>query len=213
MIALKTIIDITLPISQDLPLWPGTPGVEVTQIASLDIAGYKETRICMGAHVGTHIDAPSHFLERGGTIESLPLDVLIGEVYVADVQGVSVITADVLDLLNLPAGLERVLFKTDNACFWAAGDSQFQKDFVALSLDAAEWLVAHGVRLVGIDYLSVQRFHDSNQIHIVLLEAGVIIVEGLNLTKVFPGFYELVCLPLPITGGEAAPARVVLRTL
>lgn len=208
---LTRIVDISLPLTSTLPCWPGTPGLEVRTVAQLEERGYNETHVSLGAHVGTHVDAPSHFLESEKTVDTLPLEVLIGEAYVADVPGEPAITAAILETLVLPRDVERILFKTDNSRLWTAGDQPFREDFVALTLDGAEWLVTHGVRLVGIDYLSIQRFHDSNQTHIALLEAGVVIVEGLNLSGVVGGKCELLCLPLAIAGVEGAPARAVLR--
>jgi len=208
---LKTVFDITLPITPELPLWPGTPGLEVTQVAQLEVDGYSETRICIGSHVGTHVDAPSHFLDSETTVDKLPLQILIGETLVVDLRGELSITAEILERLALPSGLERLLLKTDNSKLWVAGNRDFYKDYVALTLDGAEWLVDRGIRLVGIDYLSIQRFNDSNKTHSILLAANIIIIEGLNLTRVPVGFYELICLPLPIAGAEGAPARVLLR--
>ena len=126
---MKKIIDISLPLTDDLPVWPGTPGLELIQVAQLDADGYNETRISMGAHVSTHVDAPSHFLDSETTVEKLPLEILIGEAFVVDLQGVSSITADVLERQSLPLGLKRLLFKTDNSKLWVAGDGEFQKDF------------------------------------------------------------------------------------
>jgi arylformamidase len=208
---LKKIIDVTLPMTAGLPLWPGTPGLEVTPVAYLETEGYNETRFSSGTHVGTHVDAPSHFLAGGATVDGLPLEVLVGEATVVDLPGVTSITAEVLDRLVLPHGFERLLFKTDNSRFWASGPQDFRQDYVALSSDGADWLAGHGCRLVGIDYLSIQRYQDSNQTHVTLLEAGIIIVEGLNLNEATPGECELICLPLPIVGAEGAPARAILR--
>ena len=169
--------------------------------------------ITMSSHTGTHIDAPRHFVEGGATVENLCLETLNGEVFVASVTDVETISAKELELAGLPEGVERLLLKTSNSDLWSLGCGTFQKNFVALTLDGAEWLIRRGVKLVGIDYLSIQRFHDSNETHRVLLGNGVIVVEGLNLAYVEAGSYELLCLPLPIVGAEGAPARVVLRCL
>ncbi len=210
---LTKIIDITLPITAELPAWPGSPGLVVSDVASIDEDGYHETSFSMGCHYGTHIDAPSHFLKSGATVDVLPLDVLIGKAYVANLCGKASVTADDLSRLALPNGVERLLIRTDNSQLWSAGEMHFREDFSALTLDGAEWLIDQSLSLVGVDGLSVQRFHDSNRTHEILLSAGVVIVEGLNLGGVDEGLYELICLPLPVVGAEASPARVVLRKL
>jgi arylformamidase len=164
-------------------------------------------------HAGTHIDAPRHFLADGATIETLPLEVCLGPAYVAYLPEVKVITAGDLDRLALEAGVSRLLLKTANSNLWAAGVRDFQARFVDLSPDAARWLVQRRVRLVGIDYLSVERPKDDYEVHRILMTAGVVILETLDLSRVAPGWYELICLPLPLAGAEASPTRAVLRRL
>lgn len=208
---MKKIIDISLPITADLPVWPGSPGFELVTVTRLEDGNCNETRLNIGSHVGTHVDAPRHFVEGGDTIDRLSLEVLVGPSYVADCKGLAEITAEVLENLELPAGTERLLLKTDNSDLWLSGQMVFYEDFSALTIDGAEWLVNHGIKLVGIDYLSVQRFHDSNVTHEVLLAAGVVLLEGLKLGEVSAGFYDLTCLPLHVVGAEGAPARAILR--
>jgi arylformamidase len=166
-----------------------------------------------GLHTGTHVDAPWHFLEDGSTVEQLPLDAMIGEAFVAYVPDVDAIAADTLARLMLPKGTTRLLLHTRNSDLWKTGVKEFREDFVALTSDATKWLVDRGIRLIGVDYLSVSRYGDGPQIHQILLRAGVIIVEGLNLSGVEPGKYELICLPLRLHGAEGAPARAVLKKL
>lgn len=206
-------IDITLPLDVHLPTWPGSPRFELVQVASLEVDGCNETRLSMGSHSGTHMDAPKHFVMDGASIDQLPLETLVGTAWVVDVGNVTAVTADVLAKLDLPDTLERLLFKTTNSLWWAVGEHSFQEDFVALTLDGVDWLVRKGVRLVGIDYLSIQRFRDANVTHETLLGAGVVVVEGINLAEVEPGVYELFCLPLRIVGAEGAPARAVLKKI
>jgi arylformamidase len=144
-------------------------------------------------------------------VENLPLDVLIGPCYVMQLpDGVDAITSDVLARTEVSSDMKRVLFGTSNSHYWARGESKFQEDFVAITEDGAEWLVEHGVQLVGIDYLSVAPFGDSDPTHHVLLKAGVVILEGLNLSNVVRGFYTLYCLPLKVSGADGAPARAIL---
>ncbi len=208
------IIDISLPLSGGLPHWPGDPPFEHTFVERInDENDANVSKIATGVHIGTHVDAPLHFVKGGSTVERLSLDVLVGPALVVDLPGVEAVTADVLDGLGLPEGVVRLLFRTDNSALWSNMAAGFQEDFVALTADAAEWVVEKGIQLVGVDYLSVQRFHDGPETHQILLGAGVVIVEGMDLRAVTPGPYELICLPLKIVGSEGAPARAVLRPL
>ncbi|MFN0110306.1 MAG: cyclase family protein [Blastocatellia bacterium] len=207
------IYDITVPISADLPVYPGDPEIQMERIMSLengDVANV--TRLCCTTHVGTHIDPPSHFIAGARSVDQLPLETLLGAARVVDVGDVPAITADVLSHHNLDGAI-RVLFKTRNSSFWPES-KVFQEDFAYIAPDAARLLVERGVQLVGIDYLSVERFNfDEPTTHLVLLGASVVIVEGLALRDVPPGDYELLCLPLKIKDGDGSPARVVLRSL
>jgi arylformamidase len=207
-----TIYDITLTISSDMPVWPGDPAVQLEQIESIDKGDHVNvTRLDLSAHTGTHVDAPHHFLNDHRTVESLPLDVLTGPCYVAQLpDDVDEITAAILARTPIPVGTERILFGTSNSHWWAQGVQAFQTDFVAVSEDGAQWLVDHGVKLVGVDYLSVAPFGDSTPTHQVLLKAGIVILEGVNLSQVSRGFYDLYCLPLKLSGSDGAPARVIL---
>lgn len=206
------IFDISLSISPDLPVWPGDPPVELKQIESMDAGAHANvSRLNAGVHIGTHVDAPHHFLNDGRTIEQLSLDVLTGPCFVVQLpDGVEAITAEALDGMSFPEDTKRILFGTSNSRLWARGETEFQEDFVAVTEDGAEWLVKHGIQLVGVDYLSVAPFGDSVPTHRVLLQAGVVVVEGLDLSAVPRGFYDLYCLPLKLHGAEGAPARAIL---
>ena len=191
-------------------VYEGDPGVEVAprlEIARGDTANVS--LLSMGSHTGTHVDAPAHFIEGGATVEALPLDSLIGPALVAEVGCERLIGRR--DLEPLPLGSQsRLLLKTRNSALWAAGD--FSRDFVALDLEGARHLTERGLRLIGIDYLSIEAFHSpGHPVHRHLLGAGVVILEGLDLSRVAPGVYELVCLPLPVRGIDGAPCRAVLR--
>ncbi|HET9589863.1 MAG TPA: cyclase family protein [Anaerolineales bacterium] len=207
-----TIYDISLTISPDLPTWPGDPGLELALFESMNRGAHANvTTISSSVHLGTHVDAPHHFLNDGRTVESLPLDVLTGPCYVTQLpDGIEAITSEVLDRTEITSDMQRVLFGTRNSHWWARGETKFQTDFVAITEDGAEWLVERGVKLVGVDYLSVAPYGDSVPTHTVLLEAGVVLVEGLNLSQVMRGFYDLYCLPLKIAGSDGAPARAIL---
>lgn len=209
--------DISVGISADgTPVYPGDPGVEIVQHAALargDAANVSLLRL--GAHTATHVDAPAHFIEGAATVSELPLDALIGPAHVIhvpeDVRAVG--ESEVASLV--PRGAERVLFRTRNSSFWAGRPAAFREDFTYLSPAGARELAGRGVRLVGIDYLSVEKFQSADfETHTVLLSRGVVILEGLNLGGVAAGPYELICLPLKIEGGagDGAPARAVLRT-
>jgi arylformamidase len=205
------IYDISLSISESLVVWPGDSPVCITQNSHL-ARGDRVTvsRLDMNAHSGTHVDAPAHFILGGAGVDTLALDVLVGPALVVEVMDVDLISPDVLESLAIPRGTRRVLFHTRNSDRWARPEPGFWEDFVAISDDGARWLVERGVRLVGVDYLSVGPFRETTPTHLTLLRAGVIPVEGLNLSGVAPGAYELVCLPLKIAGIDGAPARAIL---
>jgi arylformamidase len=207
------IYDVSLTISPDLPVWPGDPAVSLERIQKMEEgANANVTQMSLGAHVGTHVDAPYHFL--GGdspTVEQLSLNLLTGRAYVLHVPDeVDLITAEVLVKAEIPSRTRRLLFKTRNSSFWAKKETNFQTGFVGLSPDAAQFIVEKGIRLVGIDYLSIAPFKQGRPTHRILLEAGVVILEGLNLSAVSPGRYSLYCLPLKLAGSDGAPARAIL---
>jgi arylformamidase len=212
------IYDISVAISPETtPTYPGDPAIEVISWAALargDAANVTNLR--MGAHTATHVDAPAHFIEHAPKVSTLPLDVLIGEARVVELAK----TVEAIDAnhvaAHVPEGTTRVLFKTRNSDFWSADGKAFREDFTHLTLDGAQALVERGVQLVGIDYLSIEKFKAKTfETHLTLLSAGIVIVEGLDLHAVTAGDYELVCLPLKLAAGsgDGAPARAVLRTL
>ncbi len=206
-------IDISVPVSPDLPAWPGSPPIELQRRLDLgqgDIV--NDTTLHFSVHTGTHVDAPLHFLAEGNSVEHLPLEVLIGPAVVVDLPDTNAVSSEILEQLPLPPGVERLLIRTRNSRLWQADVQKFQPDFVALTADAAEWIVDHEIRLIGVDYLSVQRFHDGPETHLNLLKAEVVILEGLNLAYVQAGEYELICLPVMLKGVEGAPARAILRS-
>jgi arylformamidase len=206
-------IDVSLPIGPDLLVWPGNPGVAITptsRISRGDSSNVSEVRL--GSHTGTHVDPPSHFLDGGTTAQDLPLDVMMGAATVADLRGVAgPIGPGELAGLSLPEDVTRLLLRTDNSALWATGPQAFPAEYVSLSPDGARWLVDHGIRLIGIDFLSIEvRGAPGHPTHRTLLEEGVVILEGLDLSGVEPGAYTLVCFPLKIVGGDGAPTRAVL---
>jgi arylformamidase len=211
------IYDITVPISNELPTWPGDPSVQLTVWRSLSAGDSANVSMLnFGAHTGTHVDAPAHFIEGATMIESLPLDVLIGEVQVIEVPDDLRFINEEFVLTYCAPETTRVLFKTRNSAFWRESEPTFHTDFTYLELNAAQRLVERGIKLVGIDYLSIEKYDSpKHETHLALLSYGVVILEGLNLTDIPPGNYELICLPLRLRNskGDGSPARVVLRTI
>jgi arylformamidase len=207
------IIDISLPIGRDLLAWPGNPPVEVVpheRIADGKAANVSQLRL--GTHTGTHVDPPIHFIEGGVGIDAVSLDTLIGPCVVADARRLpGELGPEQLDALDLPTGVVRVLFRTDNSALWRTPRTLFPDAYTSLSEEGAQWLIGRGIRLVGTDFLSIEaRGALGHPTHVTLLDAGVSIVEGLDLGEVEPGRYLLVALPLRIVGGDGGPARAAL---
>lgn len=205
------IYDISLPISESLAVWPGDPSISIRRVQDQregDPATVSE--LSMGAHTGTHVDAPCHFISGGAGVDATSLDILVGPAIVVHAAHAKCLSANVLDALAIPADATRVLFRTRNSERWERGERAFFADYVSISEDGADWLAQRGMRLVGIDYLSVAPSSNVTSTHQILLRSGIVPVEGLNLAGIAPGLYELVCLPLRIVGADGAPARAIL---
>jgi arylformamidase len=208
------IIDISLPLSTRVPIWPGNAGFELQQVKRLSSGDSSNvSKLLLGTHTGTHVDAPRHFADDGRPVDELALADLVGPCLVAEVpvaHGRTVISAAQIERAAGTPPAERLLLKTPNSAL--LGTPQFTPEYASLSVEGAQWLVDHGVRLIGIDYLSIEGFKvPGAPTHHILLNAGIVIIEGLNLAHVDPGSYELTCLPLPLVGSDGAPARVILR--
>jgi arylformamidase len=204
------ILDISVPIHNGMPVYAGDPEAKITP-QGFPHPGYTIvlSHLDLGAHTGTHVDAPLHFVPGGKTVDQLDLNTLVGPAHVVDLTQVKeTIHAEDFERVNLPQGVERIICKTRNSALWDRPG--FQTDFVALAWEAADWLVRRGIKLVGIDYLSAETYGVEPHSHIKLLGAGVIIVEGLNLQEVAVGEYILACLPLRLLNAEGAPARAIL---
>lgn len=204
------ILDITVTIHPDMPSYPGEFGPTLDVIKSID-RGDKANVSLMGlsTHTGTHVDAPIHFIPGGLSVDRIPPEALFGRVQVVEVDSDGHIGREELEKASLAPGLTRVLFKTRNGRLWE--DASFREDFTAIAPDGARWLVQRGLLLVGIDYLSVEPFGAREpETHRILLGAGIAVVEGLDLRKIAPGYYTLVCLPLKIEGSDGSPARALL---
>ena len=206
------IVDISVPINPGLPVWPGDPQIEIERYRLIsDGNNSNDSRITCSVHSGTHVDAPAHFIENGASVEQLTLEILMGPVTVVELLEAGIITPELLEAQALAPETRRLLIKTKNSALWADPGHPFNPDFVALNSESSRWIVNKGIDLVGIDYLSIQMFKDTDPLtHRILLEAGIVIVEGLDLRKVDPGDYQLFCLPIKLAGCEGAPARAVL---
>lgn len=204
--------DITLTITRDLVVWPDDPPVEIThtdRIADGSLANMS--RINMGVHTGTHVDAPYHFIDDGIKVDELEIDLLTGRAYVLHLpDDLNLITKETIENSSIPPRTKRVLFRTRNSQRWLDGNNTFDPNYVALDEEAAALLIKRGVKLVGVDYLSVAPYEDVAPTHNVLLENGIVVVEGLDLSAVQQGRYTLYCLPLKIGGADGAPARAIL---
>jgi arylformamidase len=207
------IYDVTIAVSEIVPTFPGDPKVKIDVCHSLangDVANVSQ--ICFGVHTATHVDAPNHFIEGTRRVDELDLYKLIGDCLVVELDE-NVLAIEPKHVENLQ-GVERILFKTRNSNFWNEPEKGFRTDFTYISPEAAKFLVEKEIKLVGIDYLSVEKFGaKSFDTHITLLEKEVVIIEGLDLREVPAGEYEMFCLPLKIVGGtgDGSPARTVLR--
>lgn len=206
------IIDISLDLSSDLPVWPGDPKVALERVRKIEEGSNSNvSRLEMRVHTGTHIDAPVHFLPGKAGAEEVPLAILVGPAYVLQInEDCSVIDAKALEKVKIPSGITRLLLKTRNSKLWMESVKDFREDFVGISEDGAGWLVNRGIRLVGIDYLSISPYKKSRPTHEILLINNVTILEGLDLSKVNEGYYSLICLPLKLMGSDGAPARAIL---
>ncbi|ADQ04021.1 Arylformamidase [Caldicellulosiruptor owensensis OL] len=204
------IIDVSIPISNDMVYFPGDPNPQISRVYSIEKGEVANvSKLILSSHTGTHIDAPAHFIKNGNTVDKIPLERLIGKVRVLDVGEEDSITKKFLESKNIQYN-ERIFFKTKNS-WYLKRDTKFFKNFVYLSVDAAEYLVEKKVEVVGIDYLSIEEFNSKNfPVHRLLLSNDVVIVEGLCLLDVNEGRYKYIALPLKIEECDGAPARVIL---
>jgi len=206
--------DVSLTLRPDMPTWPGEQGPRVEPLKRMARGDSSNVSlVTFGDHTGTHVDPPIHFIEGGETVDHLPVDALVGPCQVVAYDEDDHISGTWLDAAAIATPCERILFKTRNSECWRDPATPFDKGFIALDETAAHWLVQRGVKLVGVDHLSVEPFGSGkigHPVHVALLRASVVIVEGLDLHDVAPGSYELVCAPLKIEGGTGSPARVFL---
>lgn len=205
------IYDISVPLRNAMHVWPSDPDVRLeTEIHESPDQSHRIriTSIRCGSHTGTHLDAPSHMIDNAGTLDDVPLRTLIGPVRVVEVSGRGSIDRDTLAACDWN-GVERVLFRTDNSSHWS--DPGFHAGFVYLEPKAARFLTSQGIRLVGIDYLSIDHFESVDHAsHMILLSESVVILEGLDLSGIQAGDYQLVALPMKLDQADGAPVRAVL---
>jgi len=206
-------IDVSVPLRTDMVHWPDNPPVSIERMLDIEHGDLANvSKLSMGAHTGTHMDAPLHFFRTGKGIDTMPLTATIGRARVIEIRDPESIKPEELGSYQLRRG-ERILFKTRNSArCWQTDD--FVEDFVYISQEAARYLAVQQIQTVGVDYLSVGGFFkDGVETHYALLEAGIWIIEGLNLSNIAPGIVELICLPLKIEGSDGAPSRAILRVV
>jgi arylformamidase len=204
------LIDVTVPLDANLPVYPGNTPFTIEAVKRIANGGSSNvSTLHMSAHAGTHVDAPRHFFDGGAGADTLPLELLFGRARVIEIRARKGIGPEDLESTDLSEDI-RLLIKTPNSRLW--GSPEFHTDYIGVTEAGAQYLVDRGVKVVGVDYLSVEEFRKPGApAHRVLLGGGTIVIEGLNLRDVEPGSYEMFCLPLRIVGADGAPARVVLR--
>lgn len=204
------IYDVSMPIKNNMLVWPGDPDVSIEVKATVKEDGYRQSHLSFGNHTGTHVDAPSHFLEGGKSIDSIDSKKLMGDCVVVDLMNLDHLEIHPSDISDIPlASGSRILFKTGNFKFLKG--NVFPDKYISLSLEGAEYLVQKGVYLVGIDFLGIEkRDNPGHPVHKTLLKAGIVNVEGLDLSEVSAGEYKIYCLPLKVEGADGSPARVFL---
>jgi arylformamidase len=210
MARVPKLLDVSVPLVAGMPAYPGNPDFELQPVKRIADGGSSNvSRLILGTHTGTHVDAPKHFIDDGLTVDALSLDLLIGRARVVEISKRGGIGAEELAEAGLREDL-RVLLKTSNSALW--NDTHFHQDYAYISEEGARYLVEQGVKVIGVDYLSVEQYKKAGApAHRALLSQGIVIIEGLNLSEAEPGMYEMYCLPLRIAGGDGGPARVILK--
>jgi arylformamidase len=210
MARVPKLLDVSVPLVAGMPAYPGNPDFELQPVKRIADGGSSNvSRLILGTHTGTHVDAPRHFIDDGLTVDALSLDLLIGRARVVDISKRGGIGAEELAEAGLREDI-RVLLKTSNSALW--NDTHFHQDYTYITEEGARYLVEQGVKVIGVDYLSVEQYKKAGApAHRALLSQGVVIIEGLNLSEAEPGMYEMYCLPLRVAGGDGGPARVILK--
>ena len=196
--------DVSVSLYNGMPVFPGDPPPDIKRALSMPVDPFNVSLMCMGTHVGTHVDPPIHFVEGGYTVDRIPLDHLYGPARLVGRPDVDAVTDAELEGIQS----DIILLKTRNSALWAS--DRFHTDYVYLDASGARWAIDHKVKTIGIDYLSIGSFEGGEAVHRLLLGAGITVIEGLDFRKVEPGEYTLACLPLKIKDGDGAPARAFL---
>jgi arylformamidase len=206
------IMDVSIEIKENMVLWEGDAGVKARQVMALAKGDpYNLTRLYMSVHQGTHIDAPLHFLEKANSTDQYSLSAMVGPVQVVQInKSIDVIDRKALERCGIHSETKRILFKTHNSEWWRKRDNTFHKDYCGVNSDGANYLADLGMKLVGMDYLSISPMSDLEEPHRILMRKNIVILETINLADVEPGVYNLYCLPLKLVGTEGSPARVIL---
>ncbi len=206
------IFDVTIPISETTPVWEGEKGVVLQRSAEIgDRSDYNVSYISLGLHAGTHMDAPFHVQNAGKTVDTIPLEKLIGPTQVVEIpKSAGVIDRATLKGIEIDESIKRILFKTENSYYWNNHPAQFTRDFVALDSSGAEYLISLGMELVGIDFFSISTYGDLLNPHKILLANSIVVIENLDLREVSAGVYQFYCFPLKVFGTDGAPVRAVL---
>lgn len=206
------IIDISVPLSNRTPVWEGDEGVHIKMVeAKGQGSDFNVSRVELGVHAGTHIDAPFHLFNQGSTVDEISLETLIGEVTILEIAPeFETINQEALEAGGFESGIQRLILKTRNTDYWVNDPYRFNTEFTGIDTEGAEFLAAENVRLVGMDYFSASPLHDLIRPHEILLEAGIVILENACLVNVEPGRYNLICLPLKLLGTDGAPVRAIL---
>jgi arylformamidase len=204
--------DISVNMDHRLPFWPGSPGLHLQWVKTLDKGdGCNASVLLCDVHAGTHVDAPLHHLAQGPDVASLDLEAFCGPTLVARISSDGLLGPAELEGAGIPSDCRRLLLQTSNSRLWSERQGEFVSDYVALCEAGALWIVDRGIILIGVDYLSVQPYLREPGVHAILFEGGTAVLEGLDLSGIEPGWWELICLPLRLTGAEGCPARAILR--
>jgi arylformamidase len=207
-------IDLTHPVHAGTPTWEDAEPALIRTVCEIGPhSPVRVSHISMGAHTGTHLDAPAHFLPEGRMVEDLSLDDLVGPAWVVETGAAAIVDGALLEGLDIPPNAVRLLFRTSSTERGLMSRREFDRSYVGLDESGARWIASRGVRLVGFDYLSVQSWEASDETHRTLLREGIVLVEGLELSAIRAGWYDMICLPLLARGLDGSPARVVVKPL
>ncbi|MGO9139412.1 MAG: cyclase family protein [Syntrophales bacterium] len=205
-------IDLSLTLKSNMVHWPTDPSFSIERVRDMDKGDTVNlSKITMGAHSGTHVDAPVHFIKGAKGVDRLLFDSLIGPARIVGIADADTIKEKELAGLGIKKG-ERILLRTRNSLNKLLHKNTFTEDFVYIEKDAAEFLATCGIKTLGVDYLSVGGYKKNGpDVHRLLLGAGILVIEGLDLNEALPGNYDMICLPMKILDSDGAPARMIVK--